>query len=252
MNKLYQPLNIDLEMGTKYLINESAYFLGGIFAANESVQVEDKMYWIAPVRHNNNYLTNEELEEHFQNIKILSNKLSNETLMAQTIRQNRLDSGKFNRLVGFGTFFESKNGTPLEHLIPSVKKALLNSSDEVKRCFIVGMFDGRGAFDRNKQTGAIRYVALDCENSIIGAFLCEILDSCGIAYNYNTARDRLGGGAPRKDQLRIPGSEKYLEKFGFISQKKFEVGISCYDIPNTYMVKNEDGILNGLKRVVKI
>lgn len=248
----YQPLNIDIEMGTKYLTNESAYFLGGILAANESVQVDDRMYWIAPVRHNNNYLTNEELEVHFENIQILSNKLSSKTLMAQKIRQNKLDSGKFNRSVGFGTFFESKTGKRLEDLIPFIKDALLNSSDEVKRCFIVGMFDGRGSFDINKQTGAIRYIVLDCENPTIGDFLCEILDDYGITYNYNTARDRLGGGAPRKDQLRIPGSEKYLEKFGFISQKKFEVGISCYDISNTYIVKNEDGILNGLKRLVKI
>lgn len=114
------------------------------------------------------------------------------------------------------------------------------------------MFDGRSLFDINNQTGTIRYIVLDCENPTIGDFLCEILDDYGITYNYNTARDRLGGGAPRKDQLRIPGSEKYLEKFGFISQKIFEVGISCYDIPNTYMVENEDGILNGLKRLVKI
>jgi hypothetical protein len=246
----YQQLNVDIEMGTKYLINESAYFLGGIFAANESVISNNIKYWIAPVRHNNGYLTNEELEVHFSHVKRLSAKLLNQTLMAQTIRINGLDSGKFNRLVGFGTFFKSTNRTSLEALIPVVKKALFNSTDEVKRSFIVGMFDGRGSFDKNSKTGAIRYVVLDCENSTVGKFLCEVLSNYGIDYNYNEARDRVEGGTPRKDQLRIPGYEKFVEKIGFISKKKFDVGSVSYKIPDEYLVERQDNILDGLKRIV--
>jgi hypothetical protein len=251
MQKKYQIINIDLEMGTKYLINESAYFLGGIFAANESVIANGNKYWIAPVRHNNGYLTNEELEDHFQHVKALAAKLSNQTLMASTIRSNKLDSGKFNRLVGFGTFFRSKDEQRLEDMIPEVKRALFASSQEVKKCFIAGMFDGRGSIDKNKKTGAIRYVVLDCENEIVGRFLCEVLDDYGFTYNYNggEARERLEGGNRRKDQLRIPGSENYVEKIGFISKKKFDVATSSYDMVNYYKVKNEDNILKGLKAI---
>lgn len=246
---VYQQLNIDMEMGTKYLINESAYFLGGIFAANESVVSNNMKYWIAPVRHNPGYLTNEELEEHFKNVKALAAKLSNQTLMAPTIRTNKLDSGKFSRLVGFGTFFKCKNGQTLENMIPEVRRALFASTQEVKRCFIAGMFDGRGSIDINSKKGAIRYVVLDCENKTVGKFLCEVLNDYGVVYNYNEARERLEGGAPRKDQLRIPGSENYLEKIGFISKKKFEVAATAYNMVIDYKVKNEDNILKGLKTI---
>lgn len=247
MSSAYQMLNIDLEMGTKYLINESAYFLGGIFAANESVIVKETKYWIAPVRHNNGYLTNTELEEHFQYVKALASKISNQTLMASTIRSNGLDSGKFNRLVGFGTFFRSKEGQSLEDMIPEFRKALFASTQEVKKCFIAGMFDGRGSIDKNKSSGTIRHVVLDCENKTVGKFLCEVLGDYGLHYNYNEARNRKEGGKPRKDQLRIPGSENYLEKIGFISKKKFDVAANAYNLTTDYKVKIEDNILCGLK-----
>lgn len=48
------------------------------------------------------------MEEHFQHVKALAAKISNQILMASTISTNRLDSGKFNRLAGFGTFFGVK------------------------------------------------------------------------------------------------------------------------------------------------
>ncbi len=246
----YQELNIDLEMGTKYLINESAYFLGGIFAANENVTRNDRLFWIAPVRHNPGYLTPEELEEHFISIKASAAKLNNETLMSTTIKSNNLDSGKFGRLSGFGTFFESKNKTPLNDMIPDIKTALFASSQEVKRCFIAGMFDGRGSIDINKKNGKIRYIVLDCENSVVGNFLSEVVNDYGFNYNYNQARERLEGGNPRKDQLRIAGSEDYIEKIGFISRKKFEVAFSAYNA-SEYDVIEENQVLLGLKKIVR-
>jgi hypothetical protein len=233
-------------MGTKYLINESAYFLGGIFAANESVVKNEQKYLIAPVRHNNGYLTNNELESHFQYVKALANKLSNQTLMASTIRSNGFDSGKFNRLVGFGTFFKTRGEQSIEDMIKPVKDALFASSEEVKRSFIVGMFDGRGSIDIDNKNNSIRYVVLDCENSTVGRFLCEVVKNYGFYYNYNQARERLEGGRPRKDQLRIPGNEDYIIKIGMISEKKFSVAASVYSTAK-YQIKNEDSILVGLK-----
>lgn len=244
-----EGLNIDIEMGTKYLINESAYFLGGIFAANESIERNGKKYWIAPVRYNFGYATTEELEEHFGYVRTSAVKLGNQTLMSATIKSNGLDSGKF-RLPGFGTFFESKNKTPLEEMIPAIKEALLASSTEIKRCFIAGMFDGRGSLDRNKRNNTIRYVVLDCENPVVGDFLSEVIDDYGLEYNYNRARERVEGGNPRKEQLRIPGRESYLEKIGFISPKKFDVCYETYE-QNKYDTVREDNILTGLKKITR-
>lgn len=244
----YEKLNIDIDMGSKYLINESAYFLGGIFAANESVISKGQKYWISPVRYNHGKITTSELEVHFQHVKAMANKLSNNTLMVSTIRRNGLDSGKFKRLLGFGTFFKTNEDTDLEDMIPEVKKALLNSSNEVKRCFIAGMFDGRGSIDINRKKGNIRYFVLDCENETVGRFLCEIVEDYGLSYNYNQARERLEGGTPRKDQLRIPGSENFIMKIGLISDKKFSIVASIYD-SNTYKTKIENDVLDGLKLI---
>ncbi|WP_394526919.1 hypothetical protein [Lacrimispora sp. JR3] len=242
----YEMINIDLEMGTKYLINESAYFLGGLFAANEAVTVREQKYYIAPVRHNSGYLTQEELEKHFEHVKAISHKLSNETLMSQTIKKNGFDSGKFNRLQGFGTFFKTSGIETIEDMIPEVKRALFASSREVQRSFIVGMFDGRGSIDIDKNTNNIRYVVLDCENAVVGRFLCDVVGNYGMSHNYNQARERLEGGRPRKDQLRIPGAENFVLKIGFISEKKFKVAASVY--PDLYFkIQEEDSILDGLK-----
>lgn len=243
----YERIDIDLEMGTNYLINANAYFLGGLFAANEFVVVRGRKYYIAPVRHNSGYLTPEELERHFGHVQAVAATLSNETLMSQTIKRNGLDSGKFNRLQGFGTFFEVRGNQTLEDMIPEVRRALAASSREVQRCFIVGMFDGRGSIDINRIGDTIRYIVLDCENETVGRFLCEVLADYGLSYNYNRSRERLEGGNPRKDQLRIPGAEDFVMKIGFLSEKKFSVAASVYFPPGAYRVKEENSVLNGLK-----
>ena len=47
-----QIYNAGIKTNTKYLTPELAYFLGGIYAANESVIANGKRYWAAPVRYN--------------------------------------------------------------------------------------------------------------------------------------------------------------------------------------------------------
>jgi len=241
-------LNIDIELGTKYLINESAYFLGGILAANESVIVNEIKYWIAPVRHNKNCVTNIELEDHYNHVKRIAASIEQETLMDITIRENGFNSGKFPpRMTGFGTFFKSQNSVSIEEMIPIIRTALFASSKEIRRCFIVGMFDGRGALDRDTKSGKIRQIALDCENRIIGEFLCEVLLNYGLSHNYNISRARLEGGTPRKDQIRVLGSEDYIGEIGFVSSQKFNIATQRYRTSGQFNIVNEDNILYGLK-----
>ena len=60
-------------------------------------------------------------------------------------------------------------------------------------------------------------------NSIYGSgrgFIGSV-KSIGLLCNYNTARDRLEGGAPRKAQLRIKNVEDYMRRIGYISPAKF-------------------------------
>ena len=98
----------------------------------------------------------------------------------------------------------------------------VNASDNnVKKAFVLGVIDGRGTPDISISKGIIRYLSLDCPNDDIGDFLHEAFKSIGLLCNYNTARDRLEGGAPRKAQLRIKNVEDYMRRIGYISPAKF-------------------------------
>ena len=46
----YQVYDAKIDTGTSYLTKEVAYFLGGIYAADEKVESGDRIYWAAPVR----------------------------------------------------------------------------------------------------------------------------------------------------------------------------------------------------------
>ena len=87
--KNYQRIDVGLDMGTEFLINEVAYFLGGIIAADEFATIGRDTYRMAPVRHNKTYITSEELEEHFSLIRQGANKLTKETLMSDTYPPRR-------------------------------------------------------------------------------------------------------------------------------------------------------------------
>lgn len=210
-----------IETGTKYLSVEVAYFLGGIYAADENVMSNGKLYWAAPVRYNPQYSSESQTADHFDHVKKISAKVNGYTVMRDNIRGTSLDSGK-NRLPGFSTFFEATTLRSLIDEIPNLKNALLASDNDVKKAFILGVIDGRGTPDINIPKGIIRYLSLDCPNNDIGSFLDDVFADFGLDCNYNTARDRLEGGRPRKPQLRIKDVERYMKQVGYISPAKFE------------------------------
>lgn len=147
-------------------------------------------------------------------------------------------------------FFGSWNCDSLQQTIPEVKQALMQSSSEVRRCFVVGAFDGRGYVDLNKKNNKIRYLALDCPDNSTGMLLKDLLVSEGFSVNYNVARDRLEGGEPRKPQLRIKNWEKFLKCYGMVSEKKYDIMKSSYTtIYGGCITKDESQILDGLKTI---
>ncbi len=250
MPRDYVPLNIGIDFGSNYLTNEVAYFLGGILAADERTTRNEQTFWIAPFRSNPKYATPTQIEKHYNYVQNINRDLHGYVYMRDTIKSAGLDSGKFYRLQGFGAFFCSQNCDNLEQKIPEISQALEEASPEVKRCFIVGAFDGRGAIDLNRGNNKIRYLALDCPNNSTGSFLKDLLIQEGFTVNYNLARDRLEGGQPRKPQLRIKNWDYFLESYGIISEKKYEVMYSSY--MTTYgggTIKNEFEILSGLKTI---
>lgn len=246
----YVPLNVGIDFGSDYLTNEVAYFLGGILAADENKVKNGQTFWIAPFRSNPGYATATQIEAHYNHVQSINGNLHGYVYMRDTIKTAGLDSGKFSRALGFGAFFGSQNCESLEQKIPEIHQALTLASPEVKRCFIVGAFDGRGYIDLNKVNNKIRYLALDCPNNSTGTLLKDLLVAEGFSINYNLARDRLKGGEARKPQLRIKNWDKFLKSYGMVSEKKYDVMRSSYiTVYGEGVTKDDSSVLAGLKTV---
>lgn len=243
----YQEHRLPIDLGTPYLTNENAYFLGGLIAANEFVLYQGVHYWISPVRYNAEYPTSQEFNNHFSHVDIIADQLNNNTFMVNgNCINNSIIVPKFsNRHCGFVTLFQEEEEITVEEIAEITESVLEDSSEIVVRCFIAGIFDGRGAVDFNRQDNSIRYISLDCNNIEVVRTFRRILNDFEI--NYNTSRDRLEGGEPRANQLRISNINYYYRNIGFISDAKF----NKYLLGNSFArVKNESAILNGLKTVL--
>ena len=245
----YVVYDAGIDFGTQYLTKEAAYFLGNIFSSDEKITVSNQLYWIAPVRYNFRYASSLEIEQHFEFVKRISAPMGAQTLMAENIRGTSLNSGKF-RLHGFGTYFRDTGLLELNNAIDGLKAALFQSPWSVQQAFMVGVFDGRGSIDIDKESKVIRYIVLDCPTPVIGSFLYDFFTSKGFSCNYNTARERVEGGAPRKSQLRIKNYFDYLSKLGFISPKRFAVVYESYihNFGQCTIVDNSQ-ILPGLRTI---
>ena len=247
-NQSYIEFDSGLEMNTKYLTEKVAYFLGGILAAEESVETHSSKYLVCPYRYNSKYAEPADITEHFNIVNQIATSMNGLTVAANNIRGSELDSGKNSRNTkGFSTFFKVKTAADPKLLIPSLKNALAQSSYSVRRSFIVGIFDGRGSPDIDKDNNKIRYLSLDCRSEEIGSFFTEVLNNSELQTNYNTARERKEGGKPRAHQLRIKNVDSYLTRFGLISPIKFNKLLQIYKNRYTVNIIEESGILLGLK-----
>ena len=220
----YQQINIGINFNTPYLNEVVSYFIGGIIAADEFVYYKGNLYWIAPVRHNPSYILTTELNQHFTEVDYLGQILSAPTFTKNSMKAQGIPLGKFNRLTGFGTFFESTNmDSNIINILPQLSIALNASSTSVKRSFLAGVFDGRGAIDHDTRTNNIRFISLDATNDSVRIFLNRFAISMGYLTNSNFSRDRLEGGNPRENQFRIIDVEHFASDIGFISTKKMNM-----------------------------
>lgn len=241
--------SLPINLGTPYLTNESAYFLGGIIAANETVRIHNTEFWISPVRYNREYLTRAELQSHYTSVNAIANVLNNKTFHVNgsyiSINGTTIEVPKFTgRHSGFVTLFPKTSNINVEELASLTEEVLKTSCEEVIRCFITGIFDGRGAVDFDNYNKSIRYIALDCANINVAIVFTSILNS--FITNYNTSRERLEGGIRRDNQFRIKDINYYYRSIGYISDVRFKK----YLEGNPRVTTNyEDTILTGLKTI---
>ena len=198
--------NLPISFGTNELTPANAYFLGALLSANEPKYFDGKVIWLAPYRHNpiadpiEKTALENSINEHIVFIKALIKRSNGKVLLKNELKEK----GWFPaNKQGFGVVFESPAGTTIDDLTNRVSTLLHRADDEIKRCFIVGAFDGRASIDYNIKSGVVRYISLDCSDDTVAQLLNNILGELNIEANYNTARERVEGGRPRKNQFRI-------------------------------------------------
>lgn len=254
---IYEYINIPIMIGKNELTPECAYFLGAIMSADESFLYSDKRYWLAPVRHNSVQSIDDEINEHTQILRHIIGRADGEIFTKEQLKEKQwFKSGNmalaFRSKKGFTAIFESDVNTTIDSFFDDVKDAIDASRPEVAQAFIAGAFDGRSSVDRNMKNNKIRHLVLDCEDSNVASYLSEMLNELEIVSSYNIARERLEGGQPRKNQLRIKGNyvPLFMEKIGLASPLRFAHIRSMLN-PDLFVHYNNK-ILWGLKTLSAI
>ena len=222
MNRIIPLKAIGINFGVDRITNSVAYFLGGLLAADETVEKNNRKFWVAPFRYNSTYATETQINLHYDSVKKASKNLRVQIYTRDTIVNQKIDSGKFSRMRGFGAYFESPLELRLADKYQDILSILKSSSEEIQRCFVVGLFDGRSSIDCNESEGILRFLSLDVVNPLALDMFKDVLGRLSVKFNVNEPRERLEGGAPRKVQLRVKDVEDFMGRFGLISDKKVE------------------------------
>lgn len=244
---------IELEMGidlnSKLLTNFTAYFLGMLISANEQIVINGRRYWIAPVRHNPQEVQPEDLERHYNNVKTIARniELDQNVHMRGYFQANSVRLPSFTSHKGFVTLVpQIKDQYSMQDLINDVSGVIKNASQEIKRSFLVGAFDGRSSYDKT-----YKMVSMDGTTVESMDLFEELLGDFGLDVNINggfSARKRENPNAkPRKTQIRVKDPLKFLKKIGYVSDTRINKAISLID--SSLTIVKQDNILPGLKDV---
>lgn len=243
----YRTIVTNLDVGTKFLTENSAYFLG-LLMADEQIALNKEVYWIAPVRHNPKQYDDINLEEHYNNVKILADAINKKDLTHfisyyknYGVKFKKFNAGKN----GFVTLFKQLTEQyTLDDLINDIHNSLKHSSNSVKRAFLVGTFDGRSSYDKT-----YKFISQDIDNNTLINLLSDTLNSLGVDAKINNSlnsrkRDN-PKSKPRKGQIRIKYLD-FLSMIGFISPIRYAKATS--EVPRENLEKHDE-ILQGLKTV---
>jgi hypothetical protein len=244
----YQVIETGLDLGTKFLTPETAYFLG-LLQADEREVIGDTVYWVAPIRHNPKHFEINDLEQHYSAVKQIAKVVHKEefTHMTDFLKQQGAELKKYNLgKKGIVTLFEEKiPNYDIDTLIRNIEEPLLSSDPTIVRAFLVGVFDGRGSYDKTA-----KFIALDYDNGNFIKLVEKCLKIVGIDANINNTasarRRKDSSAAPRKSQLRIKHL-LFLTKIGFVSNVRFNK--ATIEIPNEYSKVSLDQVLTGLKGI---
>ncbi|MDZ4481606.1 hypothetical protein [Bacillus cereus] len=244
---MYKEIEIGLDLGAKFLTEDTAYFLG-LLMADEKISWNNKTYWISPVRHNPTHFEQSDLEEHYNIVKKLARSLNKQDFThfisfykAHGVKFPKFNAGKN----GFVAIFEQKIiDYSLNDLIQHIKEPLLASTLQVRKAFLIGVFDGRSSYDKT-----YKLISLDIENENLINLLSQIFKQIGVTATVNnlaSARKRANPTAkPRKPQIRIKHLD-FLREIGLLSPVRFKKATT--ELASDTFI-NRDDILEGHKLI---
>jgi hypothetical protein len=249
----YQTVETGLDLGTRFLTAETAYFLG-LLLADERENVNGKMYWSAPIRHNPKQVSLEDMERHLKLVKAIASVIhkSDMTQLTDFLKNQGVNLQKYNAgKTGIVTLFEEiKSGFSIEEFVHDITEPLLSSNLDIQRAFIVGVYDGRGSDDGSS------LIAVDFEKDVILGIVEQCLNNLGIEPNVNNgSHSRLRdnpNSTPRKNQIRIKRID-YLSTIGYISIERFNKSFANLQkrksYANKYSAYETNSPLPGLKLI---
>lgn len=172
-----------------------AYTLGLIFPLYKEKSLDGKDYILGSVNHNPGMVTLTQINEHYKFIEDLITKYMDKN--ALQLKTNKCDSYTISPKEGFSIIIDKSGLTRDETLDILTKKVIeiTNQTNELKKEFIKGCFDGRSSWDKTAH-----FLSIDIDRDynrqdiIIG-----LLDEKGIKYNVN----RRDLNHSKNDQLRI-------------------------------------------------
>ena len=166
-------------------------------------------------------VTDENLTNHYKEIRKLTN--SDSITKSVEIKDNKVN--KINKKRGFSILIDKTGYTDDEciNILLDKTKEIANASDDIKREFVRGCFDGRGSWDTT-----MRCLSVDVDRDYDKQnLIADIIESLGITVNIN----RRDIDHKKNDQIRIKKEsvKDYIDNVGFYSvcrKKQIENGIA--------------------------
>lgn len=210
------------ELEQNQMNNALAYTLGLIFPLYKELTLDNENSFILGcVNHNAGKVTQEEISKHYIAVCRLFNMYYGDK--GPQIKANKTEEYTISPKLGFSVLVE-KTGVSKNECIDILTKRveeISNSSEEIKKEFIKGCFDGRSSYD----TGS-KYLSIDADNDYEKQELIKkIIESLGIDVNINSREH----DKARNHQIRIKST----------SLNKFMSDVGLFSVCRTKIIENK-------------
>lgn len=172
-----------------------AYALGLTYPLYKSKEINGKEYILGCVNHNPGKVTQDEINKHYRDVYQLFTDCMGRS--ALVIKTNKTQEYTISPKEGFSVMIETDGVSEQECLAILTQKVIevKESSEEIKKEFVKGCFDGRSSWDTTAH-----YLSIDVDRVYERQnLIVEIIESLGIEINVN----RRTYSHQKNDQIRI-------------------------------------------------